>query len=120
MQDNRAEQIEALGVAKDYCVKLQNGINNVVKELREGRLPDTTEYLNTILKGINWVFEVYNGTKEVIAESGVVIDKEKVNSEAARLSKSLKDKDDLAVADILENVIAPFLAGIQKAAEAVK
>lgn len=119
MQDNRAEQIEALDVAKDYSVRLHKGIETLVGELRGGRLPDTEEYLNTVLKGINWVFEVYNATRELINENGTVIDKDKVNAESIKLNDALKAKDDVAVADSLEKGIAPFLLDLQKAVEAI-
>lgn len=119
MQDNRAEQIEALNTAKDYCTRLYKGVNALADELRTGRLPDTEEYMKTVINGINWVFEVYNATKDLINEDCDYIDKDKVNAGAVELGKAVADNDDEKVADKLENVIAPFILDFQKAVDKV-
>ncbi len=119
MQDNRAEQIEALNTAKDYCIRLYKGVNALADELRTGRLPDTEEYMKTVINGINWVFEVYNATKDLINENCDYIDKDKVNAGAVELGKAVADNDDEKVADKLENVIAPFILDFQKAVDKV-
>lgn len=119
MQDNRTEQIEALNTAKDYCTRLYKGVNALADELRTGRLPDTEEYMKTVINGINWVFEVYNATKDLINENCDYIDKDKVNAGAVELGKAVADNDDEKVADKLENVIAPFILDFQKAVDKV-
>lgn len=119
MQDNRTEQIEALNTAKDYCIRLYKGVNALADELRTGRLPDTEEYMKTVINEINWVFEVYNATKNLINENCDYIDKDKVNAGAVELGKAVADNDDEKVADKLENVIAPFILDFQKAVDKV-
>ncbi len=119
MQDNRTEQIEALNTAKDYCIRLYKGVNALADELRTGRLPDTEEYMKTVINGINWVFEVYNATKDLINENCDYIDKDKVNAGAVELGKAVADNDDEKAADKLENVIAPFILDFQKAVDKV-
>ena len=107
MQDNRAEQIEALNTAKDYCTRLYKGVNALADELRTGRLPDTEEYMKTVINGINWVFEVYNATKKLINENCDYIDKNKVNAGAVELGKAVADNDDEALT-ILEEFVNHF------------
>ena len=119
MQDNRTEQIEALNTAKDYCIRLYKGVNALADELRTGRLPDTEEYMKTVINGINWVFEVYNATKDLINENCDYIDKDKVNAGAVELGKAVADNDDEKAADKLENVIAPFILDFQKVVDKV-
>lgn len=119
MQDNRTEQIEALNTAKDYCIRLYKGVNALADELRTGRLPDTEEYMKTVINGINWVFEVYNATKDLINENCDYIDKDKVNAGAVELGKAVADNDDEKAADKLENVIAPFILDFQKAVDKI-
>lgn len=119
MQDNRTEQIEALNTARDYCIRLYKGVNALADELRTGRLPDTEEYMKTVINGINWVFEVYNATKDLINENCDYIDKDKVNAGAVELGKAVADNDDEKAADKLENVIAPFILDFQKAVDKV-
>lgn len=120
MQEQRAEMIEALDVANDYCTRLYKGVIALVDELRSGRLDDTEEYMKTVINGINWVFEVYNATKELIDETCNIIDKDEVNKGAAELAKAIGDNDDNMIADKLQNVIAPFIVDFQKSVDKVK
>lgn|SRR5574344_2189682 len=111
----RNEKEEALKTAADYSEKLEKGIENVVKELTGTKLPDTQEYLGTILKGINWLIQIYNSTKDLIEELGVKIDKDTVNSDAIKLNEALKSSDDKVIAKCLQEGIVPFLKSIEKA-----
>ena len=94
MEDLRVQQIEALQVAVPYCKKIINAINNLIGELTEERKEDTDEYMNSILNGINWIFEVYNGTRDFINEDGVIVDKEEVNANVVKLNEANTNNDD--------------------------
>lgn len=119
MENSREEIIEALEVACEYIPKLRNGIQNVCRELNGVRQPDTDEFLNSIIQGINWVIQVYNPTREVIAESGSKIDKDKVNQSILSLNDALMQKSDLNVARVLGEEVAPFLQSFEDAARVV-
>ena len=75
MEDLRTQQIEALEVAVPYCAKISNALNNLMEELNGHRQPDTDEYMKSTLNGLNWIVEVYNGTKDLINKDSVVINK---------------------------------------------
>lgn len=109
MNDIRAQQIEALQAAKDYIPKLRNGIQNLYKELTQERLEDTDEYLNKVIEGVNWVIQVFNGTRDVINEKEEHIQKDIINDSVLKLNDALREKDDAKTADILLHEIAPFL-----------
>lgn len=119
MIENRTEKIEALKVAQEYCKRLEKGMTTLIAELRGGRLPDTSEYLDTVIKGLNWVIEVYNATRDVINENENMIDKDAVNEETVRLNMALKQNDDAAIAGIMESGIIPFVKNLQKAIEQI-
>lgn len=107
MSDLKKEKEEALVVAGEYCVKLQKGIITLLDELRTGRLFDTGVYMETILKGINWIFEVYNATKDMFDEN--TFDKDLVNKGVIELNDAINAGNDNAIADALENGILPFI-----------
>lgn len=113
----RSEKEEALKTAAEYSAKLEKGIENVVVELTGTKLPDTQEYLDTILKGINWLIQVYNSTKDLIEELGIQIDKDTVNNETIKLNDGLKNGNDAVVAKCLREGIVPFLKEIQNAGD---
>ena len=58
MEDLREQQKEALLTARDYIGKLLDAVDVVGVELSGEEQEDTKEYLDTILKGVNWTIEV--------------------------------------------------------------
>lgn len=109
MDDYRQQQVEALQVAHEYSVKMINGVNNVVTELKGNKLPDTDAYLKEIVNGINWLIEVTNRTLDVINENEVLIDKERVNETINEFGAALSKKDDEQIASALETGVLDFL-----------
>ena len=120
MVENREEKLEALKVAADYCKRLEKGIETLTKELRGEKLPDTGEYLKTVVNGLNWIIEVYNATSDLVNEKENIIDKDTVNEQTTKLNTALKQNDDTLTADTLENGIVPFLKKLQNAAEQIE
>lgn len=104
MDNTREQQIEAIEVAKEYSVRLSKGIENIAQELTSNRLPDTDEYLNEIVKGINWVIEIVNRTMDVINEGQVQVDKGTVNDSAKKLGEALSAKNDEMIANALGEI----------------
>ena len=54
MEDNRAEQIEALQVLEEFNGRLVKNMEIIVKELSGERLDDTDQFLKGIVDAINW------------------------------------------------------------------
>ncbi|MGN0513859.1 MAG: molecular chaperone [Lachnospiraceae bacterium] len=119
MDEIRKQQAEAVQVALDYSPKLINGINIIVSELKGERLPDTDEYLNEIINGLNWLLEVVNGTIDLLNEKQIIIEKQKVNGVIVELSNALKAKNDTLVADLLNTGIKSFVESFIEAGTAV-
>ena len=117
--DDRANQVEALQVAGEYCEKLIPGIQNVIVELKGVRQPDTTEYLETIMKGINWLIQVYNGVRELLKEEAVAVDEDSVNAAIILLNNATKADDDAKRAEALGGGIFDFVKEMKQAAEKI-
>ena len=105
MEDLRAQQIEALEVAVPYCEKISNAMNKIIVELEGDKLEDTDEYLNHILKGLNWIIEIYNGTKDLINEKEQVIEKEQINSAVLELNDAIKELNDKKKAEAIKCIV---------------
>lgn len=105
MSELREQQIEALQVAGEYSSKIIVAINKIIEELSGQRLSDTDEYLNNILKGLNWIFEVFNGTKDLINEKETVIDKDVVNESVYLLNEGVQEKNDAKIAEALKGIL---------------
>ena len=111
----RAEQIEAVITAADYCKRLVTAINNLIYEFENGRLEDTPQYAKDVLDGINWVIQVYNATKELFAETGVVVDEDRMNRDVVRLAAAYDNNDDAEKAAVLGGGILDFVNSVIEA-----
>ena len=98
MDDYRQQQIDVLKEAVPYSEKLIGAIEKVSDELAGVPFPETHDAVNVIIEGLNWLFEVYNGTKDII-EAGAV-DEAEANSGVKELS-AVKTDDDVAVSKAL-------------------
>lgn len=115
MEEYRQQQIEALQVAHEYSAKLINGINNVTAELKGNRLLDTDQYLDEVIKGLNWLIEITNRTLDVINEDGELINKNVVNDTIKSLGSALSKKEDSAIANALETGVLEFVKALESA-----
>ena len=99
MDDYRQQQMDVLKEAVPYSEKLIGAIEKVSDELAGVPFPETHDAVNVIIEGLNWLFEVYNVTKDII-EAGAV-DEAEANSGVKELSEAVKADDDVAVSKAL-------------------
>lgn len=108
MEDNRAEQIEALEVMEEFNEKIIKNIRILVKELSGERLDDTDKFQESIINAINWEIQVLNGTSDVLNEGRQRVDKEKINAKIIALGDALKSKEDSKIAAAFEELLPEF------------
>ena len=97
MDDYRQQQIDVLKEAVPYSEKLIGAIEKVSEELAGVPFPETHDAVNVIIEGLNWLFEVYNGTKDIIE----AVDEKEANEGVKELSEALSVNDDVAVSKAL-------------------
>lgn len=115
MEDIRTQQIEALNMALPYCDKMITAVNSIIEEFSGNRQEDTNEYMVSILNGLNWIFEVYNGVQELINKDETVIDKDVVNASVIKLNEANKANDDAMRAEAFKGILE-FLEDFKAAA----
>lgn len=103
------QEIEALKVLEEYNDKLLKGIDTVVKEINGEKLPDTSEYLNKIIEGVNWEIQIINGTLEFINKDEEKINKEELNNIINNFSEKYMSDDDMIIAKLLSGEIKEML-----------
>jgi hypothetical protein len=116
MEELRKQQLEALKEAAEYSSKIITAIGRITEELSGNRLPDTDEYLDNILKGLNWLISIFNATKDLINENGVVIDKNTVNVSVSLLNEGFSEKNDAKLVEALKGILQ-FVESFKKEAE---
>lgn len=120
MEDNRAEQVEALEVLTEFNERLVHNMEIVVKELSGERLDDTDKFLKSIIDAINWEIQVVNGTMDLLNEGEVRVNKEPFNDAIIALSEAINQKDDARMAEEFKNVIPIFRQLGESAEEVIK
>lgn len=108
MEDNRAEQLEALATLEEFNGRLLKNMNIVVNELSGKRLEDTDKFLNSIVNAINWEIQVMNGTMEALNEGKMRIDKQSFNQKVLVFSAALGEKDDEKMAEAMKMLVPEF------------
>ena len=119
MSDNREEQVEALRALLEYSPRLIHGMQAVTTELEGERKPDTDEFLRSVINGMNWEIEIANGTKEVLDEQEIRIDKDEINGFLKEFSDAYGRRDDYGMAVLFFQRIIPFFEKLEKAARNV-
>lgn len=105
MEDLKTQQIEALNMAMPYCDKMITAVNNIIAECSGNRQEDTDEYMVSILNGLNWIFEVYNGTQDLINQNETVIDKNVVNTYVVKLNEANQADDDAMRVEAFKGIL---------------
>ena len=121
MSDNKAAdpaQIEALQALTEYSPRFLNSLKAVHDELVIERKPDTDEFLDAVIKGMNWEIEVYNGTKAFFSGNDA-LDKDKANAAFVDFSSAFKRHDDEEMGRLLRERIIPFFTALEGAAISV-
>jgi hypothetical protein len=108
-------QVEALQALTEYSPRFLNSLKAVHDELVIERKPDTDEFLDAIIKGMNWEIEVYNGTRELFEGNGA-LDKDKANQAFVDFSAAFKRHDDDEMGRLLREMIIPFFTALEGAA----
>ena len=99
MDDYRQQQIDILKEAVPYSEKLIGAVEKVSEELAGVPFPETHDAVNVLIAGLNWLFEVYNGTKDILSEGAV--DEKEANEGVKELSEAVSANDDVAVSKAL-------------------
>lgn len=105
----REQKLEALQAVSEYLQKLIPGMETLCKELREERKPDTDDFQKQCIDGLNWVIEIYNRISDVLNMDNTNFDKGSINAGISELGNAIKDKNDIKIADALEQKVIPFL-----------
>lgn len=110
MEDIRSKQLEVLGEAKDYCMKVLHSIDTVIPELKGAKKEDTDEYLRMTVDAVNNTLEMYNATRTLVKEHSD-IDETEVNKAVGKLGAALKgsvDKDKAAALEDIKDFIRAY------------
>lgn len=119
MEDRERLQYDVLRELISYSENLIPAVQEIIVELRGIEKHDTQEFLEEIIKGINWEIEVYNQCASLLREKSNYIDKKAMIQAVKNLGASLNSKDRKQIADCMEQDFLPFLNKLALAAKMV-
>ena len=108
MEDNRAEQKEALETLMEFNGRLVQNMKIIVKEFSGKRLDDTDQFLKGIVDALNWEIQVVNGTLSLLNEGTERINKEAFNAVIVELGSAISSNQDEKMAKAFEAAIPAF------------
>ena len=102
MEEQKKQQLEALG--SEYIAKLIPAMKEIIPELRGAEMPDTEDYLNQQLDGLNYVIDIINITIPFLNEKEEVLNKDAMEEKVQNLNRA-----HAMIANAFEADILPML-----------
>lgn len=100
------QQYEALHTAGDYILKLINGINMCIINIKENKQEEARDLLSYIAEGIEWLNEVVQLTKDIQTES---IDEEIMKTYLEKIYEHVNEENYDKVLNILHEKVLRVL-----------
>ncbi len=119
MSNSKSEQIEALKVLGDFQDKFIANTEILITELKTSRKDDTDKLLNTVTDALNWEISVLNGTLSFINEKEQLLSKDEINAAVTELAEALQTKEDMTIANALEDKLLPVLKKVKSVVEGI-
>lgn len=109
MEVTREQIVEAIKGICEYDTKLAAACEDVIEDLKSGKVGLNSKIMENIIQGINWTVEVLNRTMDTINEEKERLNKEELNSALVAFSVAYETGDGVKVADAMKNAIIPLL-----------
>lgn len=109
MEEQKKQQLEALTLGSEYIAKLIPAMKEIIPELRGAEMPDTEDYLNQQLDGLNYVIDIINITIPFLNEKEEVLNKDAMEEKVQNLNRALGNNSHVMIADAFEAGILPML-----------
>lgn len=119
MSNSKSEQIEALKVLGDFQDKFIANTEILISELKTSRKDDTDKLLNSVTDALNWEIGVLNGTLSFINEKEQLLSRDEINAAVTALAEALQTKEDMAIANALEDKLLPVLKKVKSVVEGI-
>lgn len=99
MDEMRKQQLEVLQDAVPYSERVLAAIDEAVEQLQNG--VNDAGFIKQVIEAINWILEVYNGTKSLVNQDGTAVDEELAKNGVAALERAERFKDNIGKAEAI-------------------
>lgn len=119
MEPTREQVLEAISGICEYDTKLIAACEDIMDDLKAGKVTLLSKVMQNIIQGINWTVEVLNRTMDTFNEGKERLNKEELNSALVSFSTAYETGDGGKVAEAVQNAIIPFLQKVCNAGEEI-
>jgi len=103
------ERVEILKELVEYLPLLVETSEEVCKEFKGAQEEDTKDLFNQVIDGINWTLGVYEEIGDTLKEIPMICQNDELEAIVEEFVKSIEEKEEEKIAEIMENGILPFL-----------
>lgn len=116
-ETTREDKIEAIiGICR-YDRKLIDALGLLADDFRSGRETLPSEFLGTVMQGINWTVEVLNQVMDVLNEGEDKIEKQMINDALLAFNDAFTAEDVEKIAQTIDASLIPCLEQICQVGE---
>ncbi|MDE6686285.1 MAG: hypothetical protein K2K17_03095 [Lachnospiraceae bacterium] len=113
------QQKEAMQEAAGYLSRLIPAAEGMADEFKGELQEDSYDMLDMVVEGLNWVIQVYNGTKDVINKETEQIDSKAMDQKISAFGTAYTSHDQSGIVSGLEDAVLPFLRKMKEIADEV-
>lgn len=111
-ETTREDKIEAIIGICNYDRKLITATKQLAEDFSTGREKLPSEFLDTIMQGINWTTEVLNRVMDVLNEGEKTLEKQMINAALVTFNDAFASGDEKKLADAMTASLIPCLEQI--------
>lgn len=111
------QQREAMQEAAGYLSRLIPAAEGMVDEFKGELQEDSYDLLDMVVEGLNWVIQVYNGTKDVINKETEQVDSKAMDQKITKFGSAYTAHDPSGIVSGLEEAVLPFLRKMKEIAD---
>ncbi|MDE6744647.1 MAG: hypothetical protein K2J95_12265 [Lachnospiraceae bacterium] len=113
------QQKEAMQEAAGYLSRLIPAAEGMADEFKGELQEDSYDMLDMVVEGLNWIIQVYNGTKDVINKETEQIDSKAMDQKISAFGTAYTSHDQSGIVSGLEDAVLPFLRKMKEIADEV-
>ncbi len=105
--------------AAGYLSRLIPAAEGMADEFKGELQEDSYDMLDMVVEGLNWVIQVYNGTKDVINKETEQVDSKAMDQKITKFGTAYTAHDQSGIVSGLEEAVLPFLRKMKEIADQV-
>ncbi|MBP3468239.1 MAG: hypothetical protein J6K26_01825 [Lachnospiraceae bacterium] len=110
-------QKEVMQEAAEYLTRLIPAAEELKDEFCGELKEDSYDYLNMVVEGLNWVIQVYNGTKDEINSGTEQINSAEMDKKISAFGSAVISRNQQGIAKSLTEDVLPFLRKMKEIAD---